>query len=265
MGGVSHRRIAEDLAIRAVTDPAHISLRRILFFVVAVLALITEVIPYQADGWIVAVIIVKPYFVVDNLAQAVAAYFAQAAVHGHTVGYISGSCSPPWLALVKLPLVHIVIARAWLRPFGSCLSPQGETKRRNPQPPYQGFCHGLRRSTLWPRSICRMISVLQSRQKTGRQSAWVSGVIRSNRLFLRQTGQVIHPFFIDSVLYSDSTRNIFSSISFGFVICSTKLQVLFLFSTVFWYSDQALYTMRSCNGRRHYPLRFDRAHGNLPG
>ena len=66
-------------------------------------------------------------------------------------------------------------------------------KRRSPWLPSQGISHGLRRSTLWPLSICRMISDLQSRQNTGRRSARVSGYTCSSRRLRRQTGHTTHP------------------------------------------------------------------------
>ena len=85
-----------------------------------------------------------------------------------------------------------------------------KTKTPETVTPLLGIRYGLRRSTLWPLSICRTISVLQSRQKTGRQSAWVSGVIRSSRLFRRHTGQAIHPSFVTSVSHSGFICNLFS-------------------------------------------------------
>ena len=74
------------------------------------------------------------------------------------------------------------------------LSPPATQKRRGPMiVPSQGD-HGLRRSTLWPLWMSRMISVLQSLHQTGRPTASVSGSMRSSFLFLLQFGQVIHPF-----------------------------------------------------------------------
>lgn len=69
-------------------------------------------------------------------------------------------------------------------------------KRKNAETsnhPSQGVSHWLRHSMLWPLAIFRMTLVLQSRQYSSRFRASVSGSTWSNRLFLRQTGQAIHP------------------------------------------------------------------------
>ena len=89
----------------------------------------------------------------------------------------------------------------------------GQNKNAAPmiQPP--GWLHGLRRSTLWPLSMFRMISVLQSRQKTGSAVAAVSGSTRSRRRFRLQTGQVTHPSVTVSLPQLSFPCNAFSPIS----------------------------------------------------
>lgn len=95
--------------------------------------------------------------------------------------------------------------------------------------PCGGCCsHGLRRSTRWPLSICRISSVLQSRQNTGSRSATVSGSMCSSRLFRRQTGQAIHPPTTDILAQSAYFCKSTPSISAKFASCSSKLQVPFL-------------------------------------
>ena len=60
------------------------------------------------------------------------------------------------------------------------LSPPGKTKTPEPMTKPAMGDHGLRRSTLRPLAISRMISVLQSLQYTGRPVASVSSSIRSS-------------------------------------------------------------------------------------
>lgn len=113
----------------------------------------------------------------------------------------------------------------WLRAITSW---QNKNAGDHDHPCGGGCCHGLRRSTLWPLSICKINSVLQSRQNTGSRSATVSGSMRSSRLFRRHTGQVIHPSTTDILAQSAYFCKSAPSISAKFASCSTKLQVPFL-------------------------------------
>ena len=87
------------------------------------------------------------------------------------------------------------------------LSPPDKTK--TPEPRSNRLAgHGLRRSTLWPLSIFRTISRLQSRQYTGRSRACVSGSTRSRRRLRLQTGQVTHPSFTISLPHCGAVCNL---------------------------------------------------------
>lgn len=71
----------------------------------------------------------------------------------------------------------------------------------------------LRSSTLWPLSIFRIISRLQSRQYTGRHLASVSGSTRINRVLRLQHGHEIHPFFTNSLTADSLLIKLFSILS----------------------------------------------------
>lgn len=69
------------------------------------------------------------------------------------------------------------------------------SQNKTPEPTTRDHsqCYWLRRLTLWPSSMSRIISDLQSRQYTGRCCALVCGVTLSSRLFRLQIGQDTHP------------------------------------------------------------------------
>ena len=93
------------------------------------------------------------------------------------------------------------------------ITSMAETKKApKPVPPSQGGSW-LRSSTLWPLSIFRIISRLQSRQYTSKHLASVSGSTRINRVLRLQHGHEIHPFFTDSLTAGFSLFKLFSALS----------------------------------------------------
>ena len=103
---------------------------------------------------------------------------------------------------------------AWSKRFlRHGLSPPGKSKNAGANDQTRKGDHGLRRSTLRPLAISRMISVLQSLQYTGRPVASVSSSIRNSRWFRRQTGQVIQPSFVTSISRFTALCNSFPPLS----------------------------------------------------
>ena len=100
--------------------------------------------------------------------------------------------------------------------FGKGVDParprQRKTKNAGTSNHLQGCNHWLRRSTLWPIEILTFRVDLQSRQKTSKFSAVVSGNTCRRRLFRLHTGHTSHPFLTANSLPCFSVvRNTFPS------------------------------------------------------
>jgi hypothetical protein len=74
---------------------------------VAGLAFISEVIRVEADLWVFAVVIVKPYLMMDDPPQLLVAYLTDPAVDSLALIYICVSGSSPGGCLVELFLGHV--------------------------------------------------------------------------------------------------------------------------------------------------------------
>ena len=116
-------------------------------------------------------------------------------------------CIPPWRVSTQrncktrtqslLPCVTSACP-IWTPVGSTACFPRAITsmaKNKTPEPTTRDHsrCHWLRRLTLWPSSMSRIISDLQSRQYTGRCCALVWAVTLSSFLFRLQTGQETHP------------------------------------------------------------------------
>ena len=77
--------------IRTILHPSRCTPSRVDLFIVTGLAFIPEVLRVQADGWIVAVVIVQPDLMMDDQPRLSLAYLAGPTIYSQPVLYI---CSP---------------------------------------------------------------------------------------------------------------------------------------------------------------------------
>ena len=98
--------VPDDLTVRPIEAPARCRPSRVALLVVALLTFISEVARVQADLWVVAVVVVQPYLMMDCLAQLLATLLADTSVNCHPCFYISGPGSTPCLAFIELRLGH---------------------------------------------------------------------------------------------------------------------------------------------------------------
>ena len=112
MGGSSPLRsircISQNFSIRPISAAARCFLAWVYFFVMAVLAFVFEVVRVQTYLWVIAVNIIQPYLMVDDLARLIPAYLTQSAINSFPVCDIAQPRPAPWSAQIKLFLCHVL-------------------------------------------------------------------------------------------------------------------------------------------------------------
>ena len=104
----SELRVSQNLPVRPVPAAARCRLAWVYLLVVARLTLIPKVIRVKADVRVIAINIIQPDFMMDDLAQLIPAHLAQPAINGPPVCNVPKPSPAPCLALVKFLLCHIV-------------------------------------------------------------------------------------------------------------------------------------------------------------